>query len=131
MIALDTNVLVRFLVEDDRRQATRARSVVATAIAQNVQLYVSDIVACEVVWVLESAYGFGRGEIASVLNQLLHARHLKFRSTKLMLEAVEAYEVGKGDFADYLIRADAMDAGCAVVLTFDKELHGETHFRAP
>ena len=131
MIALDTNVIVRFLVEDDRRQATRARSVVASAIAENVQLYVSDIVACEVVWVLESAYGFGRSEIASVLYQLLHARHLKFRSTELMLEALEAYEAGKGDFADYLIRADAVVAGCEAVLTFDKSLHRETHFRAP
>jgi predicted nucleic-acid-binding protein len=131
MIALDTNVIVRFLVADDRRQATRARSVVSTAVAQNVQLYVSDIVACEVVWVLETAYGFQRREIASVLNQLLHARHLKFRSTELMLEALEAYEVGKGDFADYLIRANAMNAGCEAVLTFDKALHREAHFRAP
>jgi len=50
---------------------------------------VSDIVACEVVRVIESVYGFGRSEIAAVLNQLLHARHLKFRSAKLMLEAEE------------------------------------------
>lgn len=131
MIALDTNVLVRFLVEDDRRQALRARSVVATAIAENDQLYVSDIVACEVVWVLEAAYGFGRDQISAVLNRLVHARHLRFRSADQIVQALEAYQGGNGDFADYLIRADAVESGCEAVVTFDKVLHREAYFRAP
>ena len=131
MIALDTNVIVRFLVEDDRRQASRARSLVTAAIAENNQLYVSDIVACEIVWVLESAYGFARGEIVAVLHQLLSARHLTFRSTDRITQAVEAYGAGKGGFADYLIRANAIDAGCKTVVTFDRALQRENHFRAP
>ena len=131
MIALDTNVVIRFLVEDDRRQALRARSVVSAAIAKNSQLYVSDTVVCEVVWVLEAAYGFGRVEIAAVLNQLLNARHLSFRSAERVARALEAYETGRGDFADYLIRADALAFGCEAVVTFDKALHRDAHFRAP
>jgi len=81
--------------------------------------------------VLESAYGFGRVEIVTVLSQLLHARHLTFRSSDRMVQALEAYGAGKGDFADYLIRADAMDAGCEAIVTFDKVLHREAHFRTP
>jgi len=104
---------------------------VSAAIAANENLYVSDIVACELVWVLESAYGFRRAEIAGVLRQLLHARHLTFWSTDRITQAVEAYGTGKGDFAGYLIRADAMDAGCEAVVTFDKALHREPNFRAP
>jgi len=131
MIGLDTNVIVRFLVEDDRRQSARARTLITAAIADNTQLYLSDIVMCETVWVLESAYGFGRDEVASVLNQLLSARQLTFRSADRMRQAVDSYATGKGDFADYLIRADATDAGCESVVTFDRTLHRETCFRAP
>ena len=131
MIALDTNVVVRFLVKDDRRQALRARSVVSAAVAKSGQLYVSDIVVCEVVWLLEAAYGFGRGEIAAVLNRLLNARHLSFRSAERVARALEAYDTGKGDFADYRIRADALDFGCEAVVTFDKALNLDAHFRAP
>ena len=131
MIALDTNVVVRFLVEDDPKQSARARAVVTAAISNSTQLYLSDIVACEVVWVLESAYGFGRGDIAAVLRRLLNARHLTFRSTERVQQAVDAYAAGRGDFADYLIRADALSAGCDAVLTFDKALYREKGFRAP
>ena len=128
MIALDTNVLVRFLVEDDRRQATRARATVSKAIANNEQLYVSDVVACELVWVLDSAYGFKRIEIAEVLRLLLHARQLTFRSADHIAEAVDEYEAGEGDFADYLIRAESIAVGCEWVVTFDKALLREDGF---
>lgn len=131
MIALDTNVLVRFLVDDDRRQASRARSFLAAAIAENSKLYVSEIVVCELVWVLESAYGFGRKEIVAVLRQLLNARHVSFRSSDRIDRAVEAYDKAKGDLADYLIRADAFELGCTEVITFDKALLRESGFRSP
>ena len=91
----------------------------------------SDIVACEIVWVLESAYGFSRAEITSVLRQLLNARHMKFRSTDRIAQALDAYSTGRGGFADYLIRADAMHAGCEAVITFDKALHRVAGFSAP
>jgi predicted nucleic-acid-binding protein len=131
MIALDTNVVVRFLVQDEPRQSARARALITTAITNSTQLYLSDIVICEVVWVLESAYGFGRGDIATVLKKLINARHLTFRSTERVQQAVDAYAAGKGDFADYLIRADALDAGCDTVVTFDRALHREKDFRTP
>jgi predicted nucleic-acid-binding protein len=131
MIALDTNVLVRFLVEDDRKQAARARALISRSAAAGIQLFVSDIVFCEIVWVLDSAYGFGREEIAAVLAQLLQTRQLTFQSSDRIAEALGAYGVGHGDFADYVIREEAMEAGCEVVVTFDKALLHEAGFRAP
>jgi len=131
MIALDTNVIVRFLVEDDRRQASRARSLIRNATTSKTPLYVSDIVFCEVVWVLDSAYGFGRDEIVSTLRRLLQARNLKFRSASQIAEALEAYSSGPGDFADYLIREQACEAGCDVVATFDGALLSQPGFRRP
>ena len=131
MIALDTNVIVRFLVEDDRKQASRARLLVKNAAASKTPLYVSDIVFCEVVWVLDSAYGFGREEIVRTLRRLLQARNLRIRSAEQIAGALDAYASGPGDFADYLIREQAHEAGCDVVATFDRALLNQPGFRAP
>ncbi|HLF92254.1 MAG TPA: PIN domain-containing protein, partial [Planctomycetota bacterium] len=76
MTALDTNVLVRFLVEDDPKQSARAAALVKRAVRDQDPLFLSQIVVCETVWVLETAYEFDRGRIAQVLVELLRARHL-------------------------------------------------------
>ncbi len=82
MLAVDTNVLVRFLVVDDVGQSERAAKLVGKAIDRGEQLFVSDLVLCEVVWVLRASYGFGRSEIADVLQRLLKATHLTFGSSR-------------------------------------------------
>ena len=107
MIALDTNVLVRYLVEDDATQTASAAALIHRVIANDDTLFVSDVVVCETVWVLSVSYHVGRQEIASVLRNLLRARHLTFSATDQLIRALDAYEAGKGDFADYLIREHA------------------------
>jgi predicted nucleic-acid-binding protein len=131
VIALDTNVVVRFLVEDEPRQTARARAVVAQAVAAGEPLFLSDIVWCETVWVLDSAYGFDRASIAAALRRLLSARGIAVRSFDRVGAALDAYERGRGDFADYLIREDARAAGCDAVVTFDRALRRDEGFRAP
>jgi predicted nucleic-acid-binding protein len=129
MIALDTNVVVRFLVQDDRRQSSRASALISDAVATDTALYITDIVFCETVWVLDSAYGFRRDEVVAALRQLLQARHLRFQSPEQLSGALEAYASGRGDFADYLIREQAEAAGCDEVVTFDRALLREEGFR--
>ncbi|MEO8336743.1 MAG: type II toxin-antitoxin system VapC family toxin [bacterium] len=131
MIALDTNVLVRYLVEDDARQTALVAALIDRAIADDESLYVSHVVACETVWVLSVAYKVGRREIAAVLRNLFRARHLSFDSVDQLIRALDAYEAGKGDFADYLIREHARAADCDTVATFDRALLKEKGFVAP
>jgi predicted nucleic-acid-binding protein len=131
VIAVDTNVLVRFLVEDDEAQTRAATSLIARAGRADEPLHVSDIVVCEVVWVLSARYGFPKTEITAALRKLLHARQLTFRASDVLLRALEAYAAGKGDFADYVIREDAAAAGCESVATFDKALLKEAGFARP
>jgi predicted nucleic-acid-binding protein len=131
MLALDTNVLVRFLVEDDEVQSARAAKLVGRAIGEGEQLFVSDVVLCEVVWVLRASYGFERAEIAGVLQRMLVAAHLTFAGSDRLKRAAESFEHGKGDFADYVIREQALAAGCERVATFDRALLKEEHFAAP
>ncbi len=131
MIALDTNVLVRFLVQDDDGQTARVQALLQRAIDQGVSCYVSDVALCELVWVLERSYKIHREEIGQGLRQLLRARHLLFSSTDRLFRALKAYASRRGDFADYVIREHARSAGCESVATFDKALLTEQGFMAP
>lgn len=131
MIALDTNVLIRFLVEDDEAQSRRATKLIEGAVARDEQLFISDIVMCETVWVLSSAYRFSRAEIVDALSQLLRARSVVFSSTDSIARALDAYRKERGDFADYLIREHARSAGAETVATFDGALIKESGFSKP
>lgn len=130
MIALDTNVLVRFLVEDDEAQTKRARALITRAIEGESGCFVSDVVMCELVWVLTSAYRIPKGEIVRHLGSLLRARHFTYRSADGLARALDAFSGGRGDFADYVIREDSVAAGCEALATFDKPLHAERGFQA-
>ncbi|MDQ6611270.1 MAG: type II toxin-antitoxin system VapC family toxin [Gemmatimonadota bacterium] len=130
MIALDTNVLVRYVVEDDPRQSALATALIHRAIASDESLFVSDIVVCETVWVLRISYHIARAEIATLLRSLFRARHLAFRAANELQRALDAYENGKGDFADYLIREHGRSAEYESVATFDKVLLKERGFIA-
>ena len=99
--------------------------------ARKQPLYVSEVVLCELVWVLETSYGVARAEIASNIANLLRARQLVFRSTDVVARALGAYRAGRGDFADYLIREEARAAGADAVATFDKALLRDEGFRLP
>ena len=131
MIAVDTNILVRFLVNDDPEQARKAKDLVHQLDDVEARAYVSDIVLCEIVWVLGSCYGFDRVQIALALKKLVGARQLRFDANDQILRAISAYESSKGDFADYLIREHATAAGCDSIVTFDKSLHGDSGFVSP
>lgn len=131
MKALDTNVLVRFLVEDDAAQTARAASLIEEAVAADERLYVSDVVLCELVWVLGAAYEFRRVEISTVLSELARARHLRFESSDRISRCVRAFADGRGDFADYVIREHARDSGYDQVATFDRGLLKRDGFISP
>jgi predicted nucleic-acid-binding protein len=131
MIALDTNVLVRFLVEDDRAQSAAAAALIERAISEDESLFVSDVALCEVVWVLEFSYKVPRPEVHTALRGLLHARHLAFADAAVLTRALAAFAAGKGDFADYVIREHGLAAGATSVATFDRALLKEPGFTRP
>ena len=131
MIALDTNVLLRFLVADDAEQNRRAAEFIKTVLENKGTLYISDIVLVETVWVLSRSYQLSRQEIVSVLRKLLAAQHVVFSASDEVARALNAFEQGSGGFADYLIREQAYRAGCESILTFDRALLKESGFIQP
>jgi predicted nucleic-acid-binding protein len=131
MTALDTNVLVRYLIEDDQKQSRQAARLIERAVASDERLFISDIVICETVWVLASAYGLRRAEIADVLGALFRAKSVVFASSDRLASSLDAYRRGKADFADYLIREHSQAHGAGRVATFDRALLKQPGFFAP
>ena len=129
MIALDTNVLVRYLADDDPVQSPIAGRIVEETVEKDDLLFLSEVVIVETVWVLARAYHKSRQEIANVLDHILRARHFEFRDEPLLARAIRAYTAGKADFADYLIRELSLDAGCDYLVTFDRSLWKDDHVR--
>ncbi len=128
MIAVDTNVLVRLLVKDDAAQTQKVVDLFKNLDADGERAHVSEVVICEIVWVLRSCYGFNREQIMRTVQQVVAARQLVFDSPDRLVRALNAFEVGRGDVADYVIREDAKGVGCDSVVTFDKALQNEEMF---
>ena len=120
MIGLDTNVLVRYLVQDDAAQASAASRLIGTQCTSDDPGFVSLLVLAELVWVLDRAYGYARHQVADVLNAILTAAELKAEQPDLARRALVDFEHGPADFADYLIGHVNAASGCSTTATFDK-----------
>jgi predicted nucleic-acid-binding protein len=127
VIGLDTNVLVRYLTQDDPSQAARAAKVIDGAAAAG--LFISLVVVCEIVWVLEYSYDLARNEISAALEKILQTSQFAFEDKDLLWQALADYRDGKGDVADYSIGRIAQRAGCSHTITFDKAMKGSSLFR--
>ena len=126
MIGLDTNILVRYLTRDDEQQWQQA----VTIIQQNQPCFITNIVLCELVWVLKGAsYRFRKDEIVSVLEAMVHSAAFEFENRSTVDQTLQRYQQGKADFSDYLIGAVAQQAGCTETLSFDGKLKGERGFQ--
>jgi predicted nucleic-acid-binding protein len=120
VIGLDTNILVRYITQDEPRQAAMANRLIEGALSAESPGFVSTVVLVELAWVLESGYGCGRDQVASVFERLLRARPLIVESAEIVAHAVRSYAVGGADFADCLIERVGRGAGCDHTLTFDR-----------
>ena len=121
MIALDTNVLVRFLVNDDPVQAEAARALLEGLTFEN-QGFICREVALELVWVLERFYQFPRSRIADVLIELITTDYLVVETADDIARAALAYNKGNVGFADLLILSAAGRSGAVSLHTFDQRL---------
>lgn len=129
MIGLDTNVLVRYLVQDDPAQAATAARAIEDVAAKGEKLVISPVVLCELVWVLESAYAEPRKRVADAIERVLRTTQFEVLERDLLWMACDEYRRGPGDLADYYLGRRHRDAGADVTLTFDQALKASKHFR--
>ena len=103
MIGLDTNILVRYIVQDDEIQAELASRLLEGTLDQKNPGLVSTIVLCELIWVLRRAYGYEKGQVVKVLRTLLSSAGLVVDRVDDAWRALREYESGSADFSDYYI----------------------------
>jgi predicted nucleic-acid-binding protein len=128
MIGLDTNVLLRYLTQDDPPQSHRATEIVERRLTEQEPGFVSLVSLLEVVWVLKNLFKRSRQEIANDIEMLLAADTLEVQNEQEVYTAVVALRNGVGTFEDALIGSLGIWRGCSATLTFDEEaakrLHG-------
>ncbi len=128
MRGIDTNILIRFLVGDDRLQAKKVYNIFKKTEANKKQLFVPLLVILELIWVLESVYEIARSDILAAINDLMLMPILKFERQSALQKITMAALDNKYDLADLLIAHAAQNQGCEVVITFDKKASGYTLF---
>lgn len=120
MAALDTNVLVRLLVQDDAAQLTAAKRLIRRCVDAGETLYVPVTVALELEWVLRSNFGFAKETVIQTLAQLLSTIEISFESESALEVALALFAKGSADFSDCLHVALAGVAGERPLWTFDR-----------
>ena len=126
---LDTNVLVRYLTQDDERQAEAAAKTIEGAAAKGEKMLIQPIILCELLWVLESAYEFPKTDLLRALEGVLRIAQFEIAEKDTVWQALSDYRQGKGDFSDYYLGRANEKAGAAITLTFDKTLRGLPRFQ--
>jgi predicted nucleic-acid-binding protein len=129
MKGLDTNVLARYLTEDDPVQARRAAAWINTTVARGERCYISPVVLCELAWVLRGAYRISKPDLLHTFDRLLATTQFVIGEKDVVRAAVDAYRIGQADFADYVIGVTHHEAGCDRTATFDRRLRGTAAFQ--
>lgn len=121
MIGIDTNVLVRYIAQDDKVQSPRATAFIEKECGASAPGFVGLVVLAEVVWVSESLYDAARQEVSDIVRRILSIKQLVVQDAEIAWKALRLFESGKADFADCLVTCSALAAGCESVATFDKQ----------
>jgi predicted nucleic-acid-binding protein len=121
MIGLDSNVVVRYLVQDDPVQSRRATEIAERRLSDENPGFISVVAMAETVWVLDRAYRFSDGDIVAAIERTLQTDVLVVEREQEIFAAMTALKEGRGSFADALIGALGTAVGCSTTLTFDQK----------
>lgn len=129
MIGIDTNILVRYLSQDDPVQSEQATQIFERNFSEDEPGFISLVTMAETVWVLDRVYGMSDGEIADVVERLLQADTLSIQNEQEVFAASAALRSHAGSFSDALIAALGRWAGCSATLTFGRKAARMEGFR--
>lgn len=118
MIGLDTNVLVRYIMQDDPKQSPKASALIESLDSENPG-FITVVSVVELYWVLTSSYGLTGQQVKQALEVLLRTKQIIVDRADQVLRALRVFDDGKADFADCLIERTAVSAGCEQTMTFD------------
>jgi len=118
MIGLDTNVLVRYIMQDDPKQSPKASALIESLNADNLG-FITLVSIVELYWVLTTSYDLTGQQVKQALEVLLRTKQIIVDRADQVLRALRVFDDSKADFADCLIERTAVSAGCEQTMTFD------------
>ena len=129
MIGIDTNVLVRYILQDDKKQSQQSTRFIESHCSDEEPAFINGVTICELVWVLESAYDYSRRDIAKVIECILGIRQFHIHQPEILWQALHGYQKDGADFADNYIGYLNYANHCQHTITFDKKAAKLTHFK--
>jgi predicted nucleic-acid-binding protein len=130
MIGLDTNIILRYLLQDDAKQTRHANQIIDRQLSEQNPGFISLVTVLEIVWVLRSLLKRDPFQIASHIEHFLAADSPEVQNEQQVFEAAFAVKRGTGEFEDALIGALDTWAGCSRTLIFDRKAARVPHFQA-
>jgi predicted nucleic-acid-binding protein len=118
MIGLDTNVLVRYIMQDDPKQSPKANKLIESLDSDNPG-YITMVSVVELYWVLTTSYALTGRQVSQALEAILRTKQFLVERADQVMRALRVFGEGKTDFADCLIERSSAGAGCMQTVTFD------------
>jgi len=121
LIGLDTNVVVRYLVQDDKTQSAIATQFIEKSLTSEEPGYINQITLCEIVWVLQRSYGVTKPQLQAIIEGLITTKQFLVENVEAAWKALRAFNNNNADFCDALIAQVSIFSGCIHTVTFDKK----------
>lgn len=120
MLAIDTNILLRYITQDDAEQAESVNQLFAKYNEKKASLFINPFVLCECVWVLKKGYKYSKEEICHVLKHILEIEEFVVGYHEILWEVLDIYNHKNIDFSDALIaKLNQYLFHCFATVTFD------------
>ena len=131
MIGLDTNILVRYIAQDDEQQSPRANEILENELSADHRGFIGSVVLVELCWTLKRLYQVNRQNLSVILERLLRAEELSFEHQDEVWAALQLFRSSNVEFADAFIGFVHKKYGCGINLTFDKAASQSDLFASP
>lgn len=129
MIAIDTNVLVRYITNDNSQQYEKAAALLDSYIGKEKSIFINNVVLCEFIWVLATAYKYSKNQIIQTLKLLLSSTEFTFEHHEIIFVASIEFENSNADFSDILIGLINDSFKCSTTYSFDKKACKTKYFQ--
>ncbi len=121
MIGIDTNILVRYIAQDDELQSHIATEFIENYCSNDNKIFVNHLVICELVWVLKKCYKLSKPKTINVIQHILQISQFSIENAQIIWQALTDYKKGSADFADYVVGRTNIFNNCDETITFDKK----------
>ena len=121
MIGIDTNVLVRYITQDDEAQASLATDYIENYCSTGNKIFINHIVICELVWILKKCYKLSKQRVINVVEHILKISQFSIENPQIIWQALSDYKKAPADFADYVVSRTNKFYNCDETITFDQK----------